>query len=223
MADAREGELLRRLARGDLSREELLALLHSASARRHHTVRRALAAHPATPRPDALALIPTLFWRDLAWISAEARAHPEIRRASDKEILRRLPALALSERAAIAGLAGPGIVRVLRATPDPDVLRALLDNRYATETDVTVAAAGAASPNLLGILLEHAKWGRNRAVRGAAVLNPRTPSDWALQMLPELSRDELREVAAGVGLAPSLREEARREMARRLEAAASLS
>src|SRR5258708_8384571 len=93
MPDASERELLRALAGMEVSPERIRQLLGDRDARRRHVARRVLAAHPKTPRAHALALVPTLYWRDLAWISSEARAHPAIRRAADLEILRRFPGL----------------------------------------------------------------------------------------------------------------------------------
>ncbi|MDQ2978300.1 MAG: hypothetical protein M3R62_03705, partial [Acidobacteriota bacterium] len=61
-----EGTILKLLARGDLSRERFEGILNDRAARRFHVVRRVLAGHRRTPRREALSLVSTLFWRDLA-------------------------------------------------------------------------------------------------------------------------------------------------------------
>lgn len=94
---ASEGDLLKLLGRPDLPADVLEEILKNRNARKYHTVRRALAGHPRTPRHAALSLVSTLYWRDLAGLSADARVHPEVRRAADRDIARRLPEMALSE------------------------------------------------------------------------------------------------------------------------------
>src|SRR5262252_9940513 len=97
-----EGECLRLLRRRDLPLDAVQEILSDRAARKFHVVRRALAAHPKTPRGDALALVGTLFWRDLAHLSADSRVHPAIRRAADQDLLRRLPEMAIAERVDLA-------------------------------------------------------------------------------------------------------------------------
>ncbi|HWZ85129.1 MAG TPA: hypothetical protein VN032_02945 [Thermoanaerobaculia bacterium] len=138
-----EGECLRLLRRRDLPAETLLEILGDRGARKFHAVRRALAAHPRTPRGDALSLVATLFWRDLAWLSADVRVHPAIRRAADLDLLRRLPDMAVAERVDLARVVGRGALLSLRLDPDARVLAAVLENRFVIEADVIQVAASA--------------------------------------------------------------------------------
>ena len=112
--------------------ETLQEILSDRAARKFHAVRRALAAHPRTPRGDALALVATLFWRDLAYLSADAQVHPAIRRAADLDLMRRLPDMALAEKVDLARNVGRGTLQVLRLDPDPRVLASVLENRFAS-------------------------------------------------------------------------------------------
>src|SRR5262249_25154372 len=152
-------------------------------ARRLHVVRRALAAHPRTPRTEALALLATLYWRDLAWISADARAHPEIRRAADQELLRRLPGLAVSERLEIARSAGRGVTAALRRTADGAHAGALLRNRLTVEADVIAIASSVRNPDTLDAIARDAVWGPRSSVRTAVARNPRTAAALATGLL----------------------------------------
>ena len=192
MPENTERELLHVLAGMDVSPARIRELLGDRDARRLHVVRRVLAAHPKTPRADALALVPTLFWRDLAWISSEARAHPAIRRAADQEILRRLPGLAMSERRAIAGLAGRGVIGALRRELDASVLRALLENRLTVEADVVYIAGMSRDPGLLSALVAAPVWGVRIAVRAAVARNPFTREEDAAALFPAIPLADLR-------------------------------
>ncbi len=154
-----EGALLKLLRQSDLPRERFEEILRDRSARRSHVVRRLLAAHPRTPRREALSLVSTLFWRDLAHISADVRIHPEIRRAAERDLLRRLSKMALAERIDLARSAGRGVLASLRVDPDPRVVAALLDNRFTTEPDVVqTAARPEASPAALAAIAAHPRW-----------------------------------------------------------------
>ncbi len=117
-----EGDCLKLLRRANLPLETLQEILSDRAARKFHAVRRALAAHPRTPRTDALALVATLFWRDLAFLSGDARVHPAIRRAADLDLLRRLPDMAVAEKVDLARIVGRGTLQVLRLDLDPRVL-----------------------------------------------------------------------------------------------------
>src|SRR5262249_53844753 len=112
-ASVGEGQYLKVLNRPDLPAEALAWLLADRTTRKYHAVRRALAGHPKTPRREALALVATLYWRDLAFLSADARVHPEVRRAADRDLARRLPEMALAERVDVAKSAGRGTLLLL--------------------------------------------------------------------------------------------------------------
>ena len=196
MPEPRERDHLRRLESADLSPEEIRGYLADPAARRLHVVRRALAAHPKTPRSEALSLVPTLYWRDLAWISADARAHPEIRRAVDLEILRRLPGLAMAERVEIARSGGRGAIAALRKSGEPPLVRALLRNRLTVEGDVVFMGTAGRDPEALEAIALDSLWGRRSAVRAAVARNRWAPVWLATELLPEIPLADLREICA---------------------------
>ena len=217
MPESRERDLLRRLSGAGVSSEEIRELLRDAGVRRFHVIRRALAAHPRTPRTEALSLIPTLFWRDLAWISAEASAHPEIRRAADKEIVRRLPGLALSEKAELAEISGRGVITALKGLPDRPLVAGILRNRLTIESDVAFMAGLSRDAETLGLILSHPLWSVRASVRTALARNRHLPEREALRLLVSVPIQELREICReGFRSAPFL-EEAREILARRVE------
>jgi hypothetical protein len=217
VADLRERELLRRLSSAGVSSAELSELAARPDARRLHTVRRAIAANPRTRRAEAIGLVPTLFWRDLAAISSDAWAHPEIRRAADKELLRRLPGLAISEKIEIAAIGGRGVIAAISAGAGPGVLRGLLRNPRLVEQDLVVLARATEDPQVLEMLADDSVWGLRRAVRGAIARNPSAPVDCALELLISVPTEDLEEIAADPRGSFPIRSGARAELARRLE------
>ncbi len=190
-----EAECLKLLRRANLSAETLEEILGDRAARKYHAVRRALAAHPKTPRTDALALVATLFWRDLAHLSADARVHPAIRRAADQDLLRRLSEMAISEKVDLARTVGRGTLLVLRLDPDPRVLASVLENRFTIEADVIQAASSrSAPPESLALLADHPRWGARSGVRSAILRNPNLPVSLGLALLTRASLEDLRGV-----------------------------
>ncbi len=211
-----EGAILKLLRRGDLSAEGFDDILNDRSARRFHVVRRVLAGHPRTPRREALSLVSTLFWRDLAHLSADVRVHPEVRRAADRDLLRRLPEMALAERVDLARTAGRGLLLALRTDPEPRVVAAFLDNRFTTEPDVVQAAANPeAEPASLAAVAAHPRWTLRPAVRLTLLRNRRLPVAAALSLLTSAGSGELRDLLAHPGLSRLLRACAERVLAER--------
>jgi hypothetical protein len=211
-----EGAFLKLLRRGDLSREDFEEILNDRSARRFHAVRRVIAGHPRTPRREALSLVSTLFWRDLAHLSADVRVHPEVRRAADRDLLRRLPEMALAARIDLARSAGRGILLALRLDTDPRVVAAFLDNRFTTEPDVVQAAANPeGAPAVLETIAGHPRWTLRPAVRSSLLRNRRLPTGAALSLLTSAGTGELRDLLAHPALSRLLRACVERVLAER--------
>jgi len=212
-----EGHFLKLLRRADLPPETLDEILEDSGARRYHAVRLALAAHPRTPRSAALSLVGTLFWRDLAALSANARVHPGVRRAADQDLLRRLPEMALAERVDLARSVGRGTLMYLRLDSDARVVAAVLDNRFLTEPDVVQAAARAeAPPAVLELIAGHPRWSLRAGVRSALLRNPNLPGPLALSLLTRASSGDLEGLASAPGVARFLRLCAQRVLAQRV-------
>jgi hypothetical protein len=212
-----EGHFLKLLRQSDLPQPDFEEVLRDRAARRYHAVRLALAGHPRTPRSEALALVTTLFWRDLAHLSADTRVHPEIRRAADRDLLRRLPEMALAERVDLARMVGRGTLVALRFDSDHRVVEALLDNRFATEPDVVQAAARAAARTpVLEVIAAHPRWSLRPAVRSALLRNPALPLSLALTLLTRATREDLEGLRCTPGVPRLLKACAERILADRL-------
>jgi hypothetical protein len=212
-----EGECLRLLRRRDLPLDTVQEILADRAARKFHVVRRALAAHPRTPRGDALALVATLFWRDLAWLSADAAVHPSVRRAADLDLARRLPDMAVAERVDLARNVGRGALLYLRLDPDPRVLASVLENRFLIEADVIQAASldHEERADCLALIAEHPRWGLRPAVRSTVLRNPALPMPLALSLLTRASLEDLRGVLDSPRSAALVRACAERVLAER--------
>jgi len=212
-----EGQFLAELKRLDLPADEITTILRNPEARRFHAVRLALARHRNTPRADALSLVETLFWRDLAHLSADSRVHPEVRRAADRTLVRRLPEMAVAERVDLARNAGRGALLMLRHDPDPRVAAAFLENRFATEPDVIQAALETRSASeSLEAIAGHPRWSLRRGVRDALLANPRLPPACAEALLDRLTDPELELLRSRTDGPPGVRRIAQRILARRL-------
>ena len=215
---ASEGDFLKLLGRPHLPADVLEEILKNRNARKYHTVRRALAGHPRTPRHAALSLVSTLYWRDLAGLSADARVHPEVRRAADRDIARRLPEMALSERVDLARAAGRGTLLSLRFDQDARVLLAVLNNRFTTEPDIiAVAARTQTPPSVLEAIALHHRWGLRPALRSALLRNPALPSPVALSLLSRASTADLAGIREVPGISRLVKACAERLLARRSE------
>jgi hypothetical protein len=176
----------------------------------------ALAAHPKTPRADALALVATLFWRDLAHLSADSRVHPVIRRAADQDLLRRLSEMAISEKVDLARNVGRGTLLVLRLDPDPRVLASVLENRFTIEADVIQASIqAAAAPESLELVAAHPRWGARPGVRSAILRNPNLPLSLGLALLTRATLEDLRGVRESPRMPALLKACAERVLAER--------
>ncbi|MBI5443448.1 MAG: hypothetical protein HY900_19820, partial [Deltaproteobacteria bacterium] len=97
--------------------------------------------------------------------------------------------------AAARGLRGPLLDRLLK-DPDPRVVREILRNPRLRESEVLAIASRRPCPtDVLRWLARAEAWIFRPAVRRALVLNPFTPPELSLALLPTLSATELLEVA----------------------------
>jgi hypothetical protein len=142
--------------------------------------------------------------------------HPEVRRAADRDLARRLPEMALAERVDVAKSAGRGTLLVLRFDSDYRVFQAVLDNRLATETDlIQVAARRETPPAALESLAAHPRWSARPALRSALLRNPRLPVPIALSLLSRATAADLAGLREAPGLSALVKACAERVLAER--------
>lgn len=98
------------------------------------------------------------------------------------------------------------LARVLR-DPHPDVIKILLDNPAVVEADVVrLCARRPSRPAVLSEVFLHKRWVLRYRVRLSLALNPFTPEEITLQILPHLSAAELREVRGSSQISERVRE-----------------
>jgi len=191
-----EREVLQVLRHPYLSAPVLEEVLQSKAFLGLRSVRRMLALHPATPRPDALRCLDDLTWRDLVLVAREVRTPAPIRQAANRKLLEALRRLSRGEKVALARLADRELLVPLLEENEPAVLGAVLRNARLGEEDllrwVTVGRAKAAA---LEALAGDGTWSHRPAVRGALLRNKLLPRAAALNLLLAATRAEWREVA----------------------------
>lgn len=137
----------------------------------------------------------------------------EDKQAGEPEAERELPdfgsgrPLPLGERKSLARTHDRNLLaRVLR-DPHPNVIRILLDNPAVVETDVIRLCAR--RPNRAQVLAEvfqHKRWVLHYRIRLTLALNPFTPEEIALQLLPHLTTADLRAVRSSGQISQRVRD-----------------
>ncbi len=80
---------------------------------------------------------------------------------------------------AIARRASPLLIAQLRSDPEPRVIAALLENPRLTEGGLMpMVSSETTSPEVLGMVARHGRWGVRYPVRLALCRNRRTPVRW---------------------------------------------
>jgi hypothetical protein len=106
------------------------------------------------------------------------------------------------------------ITRVLR-DPHPDVMRILLANPRLTEPDVLrLCARRPVASEVLREVFQSARWIVRYPIKLALTLNPYTPLDIGLQLIPHLHEQDLRRVLEAADLSPELQASCRQRPAR---------
>jgi hypothetical protein len=180
---------------------------------RSREVKVSLVSNPRVPQVLARQLLPHLYWRDLAELSANLRVAPVLRREAERLLKTRLPELSVGERVALARRGSRGLVDLLAGEAEPLVLRALAGNARATEADFERILQRSDVPSdFLGWLADQSSWSQRRAVRLALVRHPRTPPSSALRLTRALSRRDIDELRRDVTVPRLVRVAAERRL-----------
>ena len=204
----------RAVLRNPFASSRVMALLLAIEAlRSSYRWRKDLVWSRLTPPAIAMSLVPGLYWRDLAQLAREVVVHPRLRRQADETLLQRLRKLALGERIALARIATPPLIAVLRNDPSERIFHALLENPRLNEgTLLAVAMNSGSGPQILRVLARDRRWGVRYEIRRALVRNPRTPLQEALGLVAGLKKVDLRAYARD----PKVRSEIRQRCRLRL-------
>ncbi len=205
------------LARKDLPVE----VLEEIGARKHllksYAVKRALMFHPRTPRLIGLRLLRDIYLMDLVQFALSPSVSAEIKLQAEAQIIGRMPQLPLGQKIALARRAPGRVAGALVAEGHPEVLRVALENPFLTEANILKTLAREKVPvAAVQALCRHPKWSQMYNVRLALVRNPSAPLATILAFLPELTVNDLRELASPGIVPENLRKYLQAEVQRRM-------
>jgi hypothetical protein len=167
------------------------------------TVLGAVVLNPRAPRPLALRLLASLYWRDLAEAASSPRVQNAVRVRAEAMLKEQLPDLRLGDRIALARIATPPVLAPLLADADAKVVQGALDNPRLREEDLRLALrAVSVSRTLIEQTAASSRWREAYRVRLELVLQPRTPLAIALAQVSSLVPRDLARVAGTAELAP---------------------
>lgn len=119
--------------------------------------------------------------------------------------------LTLGERKTLARRSDRNLLARVIRDPHPDVIAILLGNPALTEDDVVrLCARRPIAPEALRTVFMSTRWIVRYRVRLAMVRNPFCPVELAMQLVPHLSAQDAREVAASPELAEAVRDACKR-------------
>ena len=204
------------LERKDLSGSLLEEIAKRKTWRASYRVRRALAAHPNTPRLVATRLLRDLHLMDLVRISLLPASTGELRRLAEERVLAQLPQLPLGQRLMLAKRGSSRVAGGLIAQGPEHVARVALDNAFLTESHLLKTLAREALPvRTLAGVARHEKWSKFVNIRVALLGHPHAPVECVAGLVPGLPRREIEELLGHSRIPEKVRAHLRQELARR--------
>jgi len=179
----------------DLPSEAVEQINKNAAVMKSPKVRRALAAHPRTPRRIALRLIRELYTFDLMQFSLMPAPAADLKRVADELLVARLASITLGERISLARRSSALVAAALLLDKEAPVWQTALENPRLTEAAIARALQ---RPNATAAFVEavchHAKWSLRPEIRIALLRNEKTPLARALEFARRLSPPHLRDI-----------------------------
>lgn len=214
-----EAKLCLLLSRKDLPAEILEEVGSRKNLLKSYAVKKALMFHPRTPRLTGLRLLRDLYLMDLVQLASSPSVSVELKLQAETQIVSRIPQLPLGQKITLARR-GPGrVAGALIAEGHPEVLRVALENPFLTEAHLLKTLARENVPlTVVQSLCRHSKWSQMYNVRLALVRNPAAPLATILAFLPELTVNDLRELASPGIVPENLRKYLQAEVQRRMHA-----
>jgi hypothetical protein len=212
-----EAKLCLLLARKDLPVEILKEVGSQKNLLKSYAVKKALLFHPRMPRLIGLRLLRDIYLMDLVQFTLSPSAPVELKLQAEAQIIARIQQLPLGQKITLARR-GPGrVAGALVAEGHPEVLRVALENPFLTEAHLLKTLAREKVPlTVVQSLCRHGKWSQMYNVRLALVRNPSAPLATILAFLPELTVNDLRELASPGIVPENLRKYLQAEVQRRM-------
>jgi len=214
-----EAKLCLLLTRKDLPSELLAEIGERKSLLKNYAAKKALMFHPRTPRLIGLRLLRDIHLMDLVQFALSPSVSVELKLQAETQIIGRIPQLPLGQKITLARR-GPGrVAGSLVAEGHPEVLRVALENPFLTEAHLLKVLAREKVPlTVVHSVCRHAKWSQTYNVRLALVRNPSAPLATILAFLPELTVNDLRELASPGIVPENLRKYLQAEVQKRMRA-----
>jgi hypothetical protein len=204
------------LERKDLPGSLLEEIAKRKTWRAIYRVRRALAAHPHTPRLVATRLLRELHLMDLVRISLLPASPGELRRLAEERVLAQLPQLPLGQRLTLAKRGSSRIAGQLIAQGPEQVARAALNNPFLTESHLLKTLAKEALPlGIVAAVATHRKWSKLVNIRVALLGHPHAPVACVATFVPDLPQRDIEGLLGRSRLPGSMRTRLRQELTRR--------
>ena len=211
-----EPHLLSLLKRRDLGGDLLKQVCAMPSARESHSIRVALAHHPATQAPQLMEILPHLTLFELATVCAIPGGTPDQKIAAERAIIQRLPTTPLGSKITLAHRGTGAVVEHLLKEGDPRLMAACLDNPRLMERAVFQFLRNTTvTPEAISMVARHQRWQSRTNVKLAILSNPRTPLIWFAHWLPALRTLEVRNLYESQRLNQLQRREVVAELDRR--------
>ena len=204
------------LERKDLPGTLLEEISKRKTWRASYRVRRALAAHPHTPRLIAIRSLRDLHLMDLVHISLLPSSSGELRRLAEERVLAQIPQLPLGQRLMLARRGSSRIVGGLIAQGPEQVARIALDNAFLNESQLLKTLATEALPvRIVATVARHEKWSKLINVRIAVVRHPHAPPGCVAAFVSSIPRRDIEDLLDLSQLPEGVRAHLRHEIDRR--------
>jgi hypothetical protein len=211
-----EAQLTLLLERKDLPAEVFEQIVRRKALLKNYRVKRAIVFHHRAPRLVAMRLLRDLYLMDLAQFTLSPTVVVDLKRQAEEQLIARLPQLPLGQKVTLARRGPARAAGALLAEGHPQVLAVVLDNAYLTESQILKALSREKLPEAALIAVgHHRKWSFSYNVRIALVRHHRTPLGIVLGILPDLTLNDLRDLASPGIVSDSLRKYLQAEVARR--------
>src|SRR6266852_3951987 len=183
------------LERKDLPGPLLEEIAKRKQWRGSYRVRRALAAHPHTPRLIALRALRDLHLMDLVNISLLPSSSGELRRLAEERILVQLPQLPLGQRLMLARRGSARIAAGLILQGPQQVARIALDNPFLNEPQLlkTLSKQSLAAAIIAGVA-KHNKWSKLANIKLALLRHAHAPAECASDLASDLPRRDIEDL-----------------------------
>jgi hypothetical protein len=183
------------LKRSDLSPEEIEQLSKNSAVMKSRNVKRAMVAHPRTPRYLAVSILRQLFTFDLMQVALLPTLAGDLKIAAEEALIKRLETLSSGEKLSLAKRASGRVAGALFAETDSRLIRAALENPRMTEA-LIIRALTRPNPTsaLVLAVCNHAKWSLRRDICVALLRSEKTPMGFAMEFARALPPRLLKEV-----------------------------